>query len=341
MDFYHEVRNDDGAQGKNIFFSTYSIENALAMTWAGAKNNTAVEMANALHLNLPVTMFHPTLNALNVDMNSRDDQPPPSGDAFQFNLVNAIWSRIGYPFLPSYLDIISENYDAGIETLDLYHKPEESRLIINQWVEDQTNEKIKDLLPESSITSSTTLVLTNAIYFKASWFMKFEEDATGPGDFTRLDGSVVSLQMMHRSLDTKLYQGNEFDALEIPYISPRFGEGIYPEEFSMLIIVPHQGAFTAVENSLDYNSIETIVSSLTITEVDLSLPKFEFEYAVKCKNIMMNLGMIDAFNPNAADFSGMANLDYLKPWINEIFHKAFVAVDEEGTEAAAATVVEM
>ena len=114
MDFYHELIKSENIYGKNIFFSTYSIENALAMTWAGAKNNTAKDMADVLHLNLPSATFHPTLNALNLDLNSRDDQLLPSGDAFHMNLVNAIWSRIGYPFLSSYLDLIAQNYNAGV-----------------------------------------------------------------------------------------------------------------------------------------------------------------------------------------------------------------------------------
>ncbi len=341
VDFYHEVIKDEAVQGKNIFFSPYSIENALAMTWAGAKNNTADEMADALHLTLPAETFHPTLNALNIDINSRDDQPPPSGDAFQINLVNAIWSRIGYPFLSSYLDIIAENYNAGIRTLDFRSDPDGSRQIINQWVEDQTNEKIKDLLPEMSITIDTALVLTNAIYFKASWFSKFDEDATEPGDFTRIDGSSVTAQMMHQITDTRLFQGDNYDAVELPYVSPRFEEGEYPEELSMLVIVPHEGEFATIEDSLNGSRIDMIVSSLVMEAVDLALPKFEFEFEATCKEIMHNLGMADAFNPWTADFSGMVDPDDSKPWIDQIYHKAFIAIDEEGTEAAAATAVVM
>ena len=341
FDFYRKVIEDESAQSKNIFFSTYSIENALAMTWAGARNNTAVEMADALHLALPAETFHPTLNALNVDINSRDDQIPSSGDAFQMNVVNAIWSRIGYPFLPTFLDIIAQNYNAGIRTLDFVGEPDVSRQIINQWVEDQTNEKIKDLLPENSISASTALVLTNAIYFKASWFSKFEVSATIPGDFTRLDGSIVTPQMMHQTMDARIYQGDSYDALEMPYVSPRFEEWQYPEELSMLIIVPHEGEFAATEGSLNHSAIDAIVASLLMKEVDLSMPKFEFEFKVACKEIMAKLGMIDAFVASSADFSGMVSPADSKPWIDQIYHKAFVAIDEEGTEAAAATAVVM
>ena len=341
MDFYHEIVKDGTNQGKNIFLSTYSIENALALTWAGAKNNTADEMANVLHLSLPEITFHPTLNALNLDLNSRDNQPPPSGDAFQMNIVNAIWSRIGYPFLATYLDVIAQNYNAGIRALDFRSDPDGSRLIINQWVEEQTNEKIKDLLPEMSITPDTALVLTNAIYFKASWFSKFDPDNTKPGDFTLLDGTAVTAQMMQQVLDTRIFQGENYDAVELPYVSSRFEEWEYPEELSMLFIVPHAGDFATVEDSLSKNTIDMMVSSLTMKEIDLSLPKFEFEFEVSCKQLLYNLGMVDAFEPLTADFSGMVNPVDSRPWIDQVYHKAFVAVDEEGTEAAAATAVVM
>jgi serpin B len=143
LDFYHALRNAPSKQGKNLFFSAYSIENALAMTWAGARGQTEAQMADTLHLNLSQERFHPTLNALNIDLNSRDDQPPPSGDPFSLNVVNALWSRIGYPFLPSYLEVIATNYDAGVRVLDFANNWEGSRETINLWVEDQTNEKNK------------------------------------------------------------------------------------------------------------------------------------------------------------------------------------------------------
>jgi len=340
FDFYHQASADESLQDKNIFFSTYSIENALAMTWAGAKNNTADEMADSLHFTLPSSSFHSTLNALNVDINSRDDTDPffIGGDAFQLNLVNAVWSNIGYPFLASYLDILAQNYDAGVHTLDFSGQPDASRLVINRWVEDQTNEKIKDLLPEGSISRDTAVVLTNAIYFKASWCSQFDEGATIPGDFTRLDNSTVSSQMMHQTVRTRFFQSEDFDAVELPYVSPH-DESQYSQELSMLLIAPHNGRFDSVESALDNNFIQSILSSLSIGDVELTLPKFEFDCEIRCKQIMRKLGMIDAFIPYAADFSNMVDPEDSTPYIDEIYHKAFIAVDEKGTEAAAATAV--
>ena len=341
FDFYRQACADENLQDKNIFFSTYSIENALAMTWAGANNNTADEMAGSLNFTLPSNTFHSTLNALNVDINSRDDIAPFSGDAFQLNLVNAVWSRIGYPFLSSYLDILAQNYDAGVQTLDFIGDPDGSRLVINQWVEDQTNEKIKDLLPEGSISSDTAVVLTNAIYFKASWYSEFDKGLTTPGDFTLLDNSTVSSQMMHQMLNTRFFQGDDFDAVELPYVSSNYEEYQYPQELSMLLIAPHKGRFNSVESALDNNFIQSFLSSLSMGDVQFTFPKFEFDCEISCKKIMLNLGMIDAFNPYEADFTNMVDPGDSTPWIDEIYHKAFIAVDEEGTEAAAATAVVM
>jgi|GEM_PF-134155 len=345
FDFYHQVSADESLQNKNIFFSTYSIENALAMTWAGANNNTADEMADSLHFTLPSSSFHSTLNALNVDINSRDDVVSSVdgfqldlGDTFQLNSVNAVWSKIGYPFLSSYLDILSQNYDAGVRTLDFSGQPDASRLVINRWVADQTNEKIKDLLPEGSISSDTAVVLTNAIYFKASWSSQFDEGATIPGDFTRLDNSAVSSQMMHQTVRTRFLQSEGFDAVELPYVSPH-DEYQYSQELSMLLIAPHNGRFDSVESAVDNNFIQSILSSSSTGDVELTLPKFEFDCEIHCKEIMRNLGMVDAFNPDAADFSNMVDPENSTPYIDEIYHKAFIAVDEEGTEAAAATAV--
>jgi len=341
LDVYHALRNAPSKHGKNLFFSAYSIENALAMTWAGARGQTEAQMAGTLHLNLSQERFHPTLNALNIDLNRRDGQPPPSGDPFSLNVVNALWSRIGYPFLPSYLEVIATNYDAGVRVLDFVGDWEGSRQTINQWVEDETHEKIVNLLPQGSITSDTAVVLTNAIYFKGSWYKKFEEESTAPGPFYRLDGTTVTADMMHGRIETRYATGPGFDAVELPYASPMFEEYQYPQELSMLLIVPHKGQFETVEGLMDTDQIDAVVSSLHHETVDLAFPKFEFECDVGCKALLQGFGMVDAFAPVAADFGNMVDPDLFRPWIDEVYHKAFVAVDEEGTEAAAATAVVM
>ncbi len=341
FDFFHQLEAEPDMDDKNIFFSSYSIINALAMTWAGAENDTAAEMADALGITLSEEAFHPALNGLNIDLNSRDDQAPWDGDAFQLNLVNAVWSQDGYPLLPAYLDTLATHYDAGVRLLDFYGAPDESRQTINQWVEEQTNEKIINLLPPGSITSFTVLVLTNAIYFKASWHSAFEENATTDQPFTCLDDSIVTVPMMRQRVDTRFYRDDLFDAVELPYVSAGYAEYEYPLELSMLVIIPKDQRFEAVSGGLDADQLKTIVAALSIGDIMLSLPKFTFEFEVSCKKIMMDLGMTKAFDPNLADFSGMADPAETAPWIDDIYHKAFIAVDEEGTEAAAATAVVM
>ncbi len=341
FDVYREVDADPSSSGKNLLISPYSIENALAMTWAGAGGETAEEMARALRIDLSQKVFHPVLNGLNIDLNRRDDRQPFGGDAFQLNLVNAVWSQLDYPLLPSYLDTLAQSYDAGVRLLDFSAAPEASRQEINDWVEEQTNHKIVDLLPFGSIGPLTRLVLTNAIYFKASWYSAFDEQRTNAQYFTLLDDSQVSVQMMHKSLDVRYFQAETFDAVELPYVSARYKEYEYPQELSMLIIIPHQGCFETMENDLDANRLRKIVDSLTLGAVDLTLPKFEFVFQTTCKKLMQNLGMVKAFDAWQADFSGMVEPATSRPFIDEIYHKAFIAVDEEGTEAAAATAVVM
>ncbi len=189
---------------------------------------------------------------------------------------------------------------------------------------------------------NNTIVSTGlTIYFKASWYHEFDEALTKAGDFTRLDNSTVSSQMMYQMLNTRFFQGEDFDAVELPYVSSRYEEYEYPQELSMLLIIPHKGKFTSMESALDSSLILSTLASLSMGHINLSLPKFEFDCEISCKNIMLNLGMIEAFEPGMADFSNMVDLGDSTPWIDEIYHKAFIAVDEEGTEAAAATAVVM
>ncbi len=339
--FYHQAAIHENGRDQNIFFSAYSIENALAMTWAGARNRTAAEMADAMQITLEPLTFHPCLNFLNIDLNSRGDLVPESGDAFQFNLVNAIWARMGYPLLPSFLDTIKENYNAGVRRLDFYNDPGASRQTINIWVEDQTQNRIQNLLPPGSIDPSTVLVLTNAIYFKASWFSAFDPEYTRDDVFTRGDGSTVTAAMMAQQLPARYYKTPDFDAVELPYVSTRSGRYEYPGELSMLLVIPNPNRFGQIEAAMDSSFIDHVISSLRSGEVNLTLPKFEFEFEIPCRQIMQNLGMNDAFSPSAADFTGLVDPSVSRPFIDEIYHKAFINVNEEGTEAAAATAVVM
>lgn len=223
---------------------------------------------------------------------------------------------------------MAENYGAGLRLLDFY-APEEARVTINDWVSDQTEGRIEDLIPQGVIDNMTRLVLTNAIYFNAAWQYPFRKDRTADGTFYLLDGSEVTVPMMKQTESFGYAEGEGYQAVELPY------EG---RELAMVILLPEASGFEAFEGSLDAERVDAIVKDLTHKEVALTMPKFEFDSSFELAEILAGMGMPDAFN-EAADFSGMDGTHLL--FIKEVLHKAFVSVDEAGTEAAAATAVVM
>jgi serpin B len=250
LDLYHAVKGDQG----NFMFSPHSISAAFAMTYAGARNNTELQMAQTLHFNLPQERLHAAFNALDLALNSRGqgNENLPGTD-FKLNIVNAAWTQDGYPFLQDFLDLLAVNYGAGIYILDFVSDPEGSRQTINNWVAQETEDKIKDLLPPESIDGLTRLVLTNAIYFYGAWSIPFDEDLTEWDSFYLANGDVVSVPMMSFSQKTK---GNEsllagvldgYTAVDLSYKG---------DEISMLILVPDRGRFFEFEQALDANLID-------------------------------------------------------------------------------------
>ncbi len=321
FDLYHALQ----AETDNLFFSPYSVSTALAMTYAGAREETARQMADTLHFDLPQERLHPAFNALDlaVAQGSEDD--------FRLNVANSLWGQEGYAFLPEFLDLLAENYGAGMRLLDFVQAPEPARITINDWVSEQTEDRIKDLIPKDAITSDTRLVLANAIYFDALWLHPFDQALTRDGTFNLLDGSQVNAQMMGASDPMNLFyaQGTGYQAVDLPYVGDRA---------SMTIIVPDAGNFDDFEAALDAEQLETIVASLEPKSVALTLPKFSYELSVSMKKTLGDMGMPDAVTCEIADFSGMDGVPH-NLCITDVFHKAFVAVDEAGTEAAAATAV--
>lgn len=325
FDSYQEIKGDE-----NLFFSPYSISLALAMTYAGACGDTAQQMAGTLHYTLPQEQLHPALNSLDIELSQRGQGAKGKDDkGFRLNIVNAIWGQKGYAFLQEFLDTLAENYGAGIRTLDFINAPEPSRITINDWVSDQTEGRIKDLIPKGAIDAMTRLVLTNAIYFNAAWQYPFEKDATSDGSFHLLNGGEVTVPMMHQTKSFSYTEGDDYQAVELPY------DG---RELSMLIILPKTGKFKAVEGSLDAKKVDGIIGSLGYKKIALTMPKFEFTSDFSLKKTLTALGMPVAFT-ETADFSGMDGRRDL--FISDVIHKAFVSVDESGTEAAAATAVIM
>jgi serpin B len=326
FELYQALREQEG----NLFYSPHSISVALAMTYAGARGETAQQMADTLQFLLEQERLHPAFNWLDIELASRGEGTQGKDDeGFSLNIVNAIWGQKDYGFLPAFLDVLAENYGAGLRILDFANETEKSRLIINDWVSDQTEQRIKDLIPREVLTSGTRLVLTNAIYFNAAWEYPFDEDVTADGTFYLLDDGQVIVPMMKQTESFGYTDGEGYQAVELQYDGG---------ELSMVILLPEAGNFQAFEEGLQAQKISDIISGLQSTGVALTMPKFEFDSEFSLKDTLAGMGMPIAFS-GAADFSGMTGSPDL--YIDAVLHKAFVAVDEAGTEAAAATAVIM
>jgi serpin B len=324
FDLYQAFREEEG----NLFYSPHSISVALAMTYAGARSDTAEQMANTLHFILEQDRLHPAFNWLDAELAKRGEGAQgKDGEGFRLNIVNAIWGQKDYSFLTDFLDVLAENYGAGLRILDFITETEKSRLIINDWVSDQTGDRIKDLIPQGAIDELTRLVLTNAIYFNAAWEYPFDKKMTANGPFYLLDGGQVTVPMMQQTQSFGYTDGEGYQAVELLY------DG---DELSMVILLPASGNFEAFEEGLQAQQISDIISGLQFAEVTLTMPKFEFDSEFSLKDTLAEMGMPAAFS-EAADFSGMTGTRDL--CISAVLHKAFVSVDEAGTEAAAATAV--
>jgi serpin B len=330
LDFYQAVRE----RGGNLFFSPYSLSVALAMTYAGARENTEAQMADTLNFSLPQDRLHPAFNALDLEITETPIEPSQNDEKvpFQLSIANSLWGQEGYPFIPEFLDLLAKNYGAGMHLEDFINDPEGARIEINDWVARETNDRIKDLIPEGAINDLTRIVLANAIYFKADWVQPFSKELTRDQPFNTLDqGQIMVPMMSHDSPENmNYYAGPGFQAVELPYVG---------DKVSMVLLVPEVGGFSEFEADLDSALFEEILANLEPKRVSLTMPKFSFDSKYDLAGTLSGMGMPDAFTSGVADFSGMDGT--LDLFISDVFHKAFVAVDEKGTEAAAATAVIM
>jgi len=334
-DLYNKLRTKDG----NLIFSPYSISLALAMTYGGARTETAGQIADTLHFLLPEETLHPAFNALSQYLETlaqppTSSQPTPTGEqpkGLQLDIANSIWGQKDFDFQQAYLDLLAQNYGAGLRLVDFNTDAEAARQQINDWVSQQTQDKIQDLFPQGSLDANTRLALVNAIYFKASWMNAFNSDKTQPDVFHLKDGSQVSVPMMSSGEAAKFYaRGTDYQVVGLPYLG---------NQSMMVILLPDQGKFDQVETSLDGQQLNAVLNSLQNKEIELSMPKFKFESQFSLPQTLASMGMPAAFDPAQADFSGMDGGRDL--FISQVMHKAFVNVDESGTEAAAATGVAM
>jgi serpin B len=322
---YHQlVKSQQG----NLFCSPYSISTALSMAYAGANANTAAQLATALGVGANNDAWHAGRNSLDLALASA--RPAPEGlDPLKLQAANAIFGQQGYPFEDPFLRTLAADYGVGMQTVDYVKDAEAARALINAWVDNQTHDRIKDLLAHGSVDALTRLVLVNAIYFKGNWVEQFDPNQTKPAQFTRLDGSQVQADMMHSQLDTTYAAGDGWQATRLAYAG----------NASMFLVVPERGRFAEIEASLTGDRVKRLADSLTTASVSLSLPKWSSASSIDLVSALKALGIADAFDPNTADFSAMTAAEKL--YVSGVVHQANVSVDEDGTEAAAATAVMM
>ncbi|SIS11707.1 serpin family protein [Natronorubrum thiooxidans] len=344
LELLAELRADE--PDENLFFSPYSVSVALAMTYAGARGETAAEMADALRYVLEGEDLHAAFGALETEFEQRNEdgatveQPAwavdeSDGDdedalGFELSSANAVWTDEGLPLEAGFREVLEAYYGAGERLVDFTGSPEQARQEINAWVESQTNDRIEELLPEGSIDASTRLVLTNAVYFLAAWEHDFDPAETEPGTFTSLDGSETEVNLMHQTAELQYAEVDGHQLVELPYANG---------DTSMIVILPAEGEFETFEEAFTVDRLATMLEETSQPQVDLTLPTFGIESKFSLVDVMQELGMERAFGAGA-DFSGMVE-DDVGLFVDDIVHQSFVSVDEEGTEAAAATAVEM
>ncbi len=327
FDIYGELRK---SQSGNFFYSPHSISSALGMTMAGARGQTAAEMARTLRYDALGDRVHPLAAAFGDELAKRENVRGERGDPFRLRVSNALWGQIDHEFRPEFVELLGKHYGAALRSLDFVQDPDGSRKTVNAAIEEATEGKIRDLLQPPDVTDETRLVLTNAIYFKASWAEEFPAGRTQVGAFHRKDGTAVDVPFMERTDGFLHAERDGLTAIDLPYLGG---------EVAMLVLMPAEGTFDEFEGSLDSKRLEAIVGSLGGRQVDLALPKFEMRSRFGLGEVLQDLGMKSAFDPDAADFSGMDGTRNL--FIGAVVHQSFVRVDEKGTEAAAATAVMM
>jgi serpin B len=295
------------------------------MTYAGARGETAAQMAGTLHFGLPPERLHPAFGGLVQQINGAGGKRK-----YQLRTANRLWGQKDYGFLPDFLKLTEANYGAGLKEVDFIKATEQARKMINAWVEKQTQDKIKELIQPGILNVDTRLVLTNAIYFKAAWMRPFAEKSTVKGDFHVSADKKVTVPLMRGGVRTNYFKGDGFEALDLPYES---------HDLSMVIFLPGQGGLAEFEKRLTPANLQGWLGKLRDHRVDVTLPKFKVTAEFMLKDTLSRLGMPLAFDRRKADFSGMTTRERL--FISHVIHKAFVDVNEKGTEAAASTAVVM
>ncbi len=319
MDLFKQIHS----RSDNIIYSPYSITNIISMIYGGAAGETAAEISNVLYFPKDHRDLHPLAREVWESMDSLN-----STGQTELKLANALWAQESFSFLPGYFDLCSEFYNAPIETLDFIQTEnrEKGRIRINNWISENTNRHINDLIPPGIIDENTRLVLTNAIYFNGKWMYPFNKSASSPSVFHVSQEESLETVYMNQTKVIPYYEDEEVQALSLPYEGGRM---------SMIVILPKRiEGWNMISSILDYDRIRLLKSKMTDTEVQIKLPRFKSELETNLRRELMAMGMENAFTKDA-DLSGMTGEQNL--FISEIIHKAFIEVTEAGTEAAAAS----
>jgi serpin B len=323
MDIYRNLSAGANAD-KNVLVSPFSISSALAMTYAGARGRTAQQMADVLGFALPDDRIHAAFGQLLRDLTA-------NRDGYELSIANRLFGQAGYPFSSPFLETTGRDYGAPLEPTNFMGNADGSRKHINQWVEDQTHGKIKNLLPDGSVREDMRLVLTNAIYFNGSWKSKFDADATHDDSFFAAGGHTSQVPMMFQQHSFLYAERPGYQILEMPYAG---------DDLAMDVILPtERDGLTQLESSLTPESLQQGLDALRSTTVNVTLPKFKFDSAFDLKDTLGALGMTDALDKDLANFRGMVDPFVEQLYIGMALHKSFIDVNEEGTEAAAATAI--
>jgi serpin B len=318
LDLYARLRT---GKADNLFFSPGSLSIALAMTYAGARGQTAEQMAQVLHFGLPQEKLHPAFGDLRRawDFKGKDDN--------RLSVANRLWGQQGFHFLPGFLAVTRERYGAELAQVDFTRQTEQARQRINAWVEEQTQGKIQDLIPTGVLDAMTRLILTNAIYFKGEWTEPFRKEATQVAPFLISASQHTEVPLMYRMDGFRYWAGDGLKVLELPY-----GKG----DLVMLVLLPDEiEGLSALEARLTTDSLSRWQSGLRRQEVRVNLPRFKLTSQFQLADVLKAMGMTRAFTPGEADLTGMSSEEEL--FLSAVIHKAYVDVNEEGTEAAAAT----
>lgn len=312
------------AYGKeNVFFSPLSISTAMAMTYAGANGNTKREIGKVLHFDTNQNTVNKNFSVLLKYLNSINTE-----NSVSIYSANSIWSQSGYFFKKEYISNLQKYFFAAIQTLDFKKGPENSRLTINKWVESKTFNKITELLKPNILNDLTRLVLINAIYFYGSWDKKFDETQTKPMEFYIEKDKVVKASFMFANDKFNYLENEKLQILEIPYAG---------KKVSMLIVLPkNSDNFNSLINLVKGDNYYKIFNKLSLQKVRILIPKFSVTAEYDLNETLKKMGILEAFS-FSADFSGMTGKKDLM--IDKVIHKAFIEVNEKGTEAAAATAV--